>query len=269
MHIKFKGGYYIDHKLNEIYTAINISPKYYLSLKKELKIKTVKGYPLIRLGNQQTDGGYVMLNDFQPYGIAYSFGISDNITWDIDMADYNYNVYMYDHTIQKLPYYKTNFRFFREGIAGYDYENQPLKTLDYYLTYNKHKKCKNMILKMDVEGAEWDFLETVSSNTLKQFDQIVFEFHNMIKPNSDEKIPLLKKLNKTHQLIHLHGNNTGFLIEFGNTVFCDVLEATYVNKDKYITEDSDEISLPLDIDYPNDAYRKEIILGKWNEPFVY
>ena len=36
-----------------------------------------------------------------------------------------------------------------------------------------------MILKMDVEGAEWDFLDTVDTKTLKQFDQIVFEYHEL------------------------------------------------------------------------------------------
>ena len=64
--------------------------------------KSVLGGELIRLG-RKNDGGYVMLNEFDEKMEAYSFGINDDISWDLDIANRGLNCWMYDHTIQRLP----------------------------------------------------------------------------------------------------------------------------------------------------------------------
>ena len=270
MNINFKCGYYYGGKLIEISADLNVNPEYYIELKKLLKICRLADYPLIRIGEQHKDGGYIMANDFKPDGIAYSFGINDDISWDLNMSRYDYQVYMYDHTITKLPQTNEHFHYFNEGISGVDEESQPLKTLKHFINKNGHSKTKNMILKMDVEGAEWDFLETVDTKTLKQFDQIVLEMHNLVRPScAASALKLLKKLNKTHQLIHLHGNNSGYLLTVGDTVFPDVLEASYVNKDTYYTFDDELVILPSPLDVPNDMGRADVPLGLWNTGIVF
>jgi len=224
-------------QLYGINVDLNASPEYYRDLKEVLKIKKVKDFPLVRVGLQNRDGGYIMVNDFNPDGIAYSFGICNDVSWDNVMAELGYNIFMYDHTIERLPYNRKEFHFFKEGISGIDEENAPLKTLKHYMEINKHLKSKNLILKMDVEGAEWDFLETADSKILKQFDQIVFEFHEIVQTKREDKI--IKLL---------------------------VLEATYVSKEKYETIDDNELILPINLDAPNDIGRPDIILGAWNKP---
>ena len=128
-----------------------------------------------------------------------------------------------------------------------------------------------MILKMDVEGAEWDFLDTITSKILKQFDQIVIELHNVVRAcndyEKDRRIQLLEKINKTHQLIHLHGNNTAYVLQMKNMTFPDVIELSYVNKDKYKTIEDKNLVLPTPLDIPNDKNREDIYLGKWNLPY--
>ena len=267
MDINFKCGYYIQNRLWEISADLNVDKQYYSKLKKLLEIKQVEDFALIRVGLEDGDGGYIMLNDFQDRGVAYSFGISNDVTWDNIMAELGYDIYMYDHTITNLPYERKEFHFFREGISGENEKDQPLKTLEYFIERNNHVLNKNMILKMDVEGAEWDFLETVDSNILNQFDQIVFEMHNIIHAGYGDKIlRLLDKINETHAVVHVHGNNSGWILTVGNTIFPDVLEITYVNKNKYKIMENKDICLPLQIDSANDRGRKDIILGDWNKP---
>lgn len=267
MNVNFQYGYYIANQLIQISADLNVDPEYYIELKNLLKICRLADYSLIRIGEQRKDGGYIMANDFNPDGVAYSFGINNDVSWDSNMARYDYQVYMYDHTIQKLPETNSNFHYFHEGISGIDEETSPLKSLKYFINKNGHTKTKNMILKMDVEGAEWDFLETVDTKTLKQFDQIVFELHNLVRPSCAERaLKLLKKLNKTHQLIHLHGNNSGYLLKIGDTIFPDVLEASYVNRDNYYTFDDKYVLLPSPLDVPNDMGRPDVVLGMWNTP---
>ena len=268
MDINFSCGYYIHGQLLQISADLNVSKEYYKRLKQVLKIKKAKDMSLVRVGLQERDGGYLMLNSVASCGnVAYSFGICNDVSWDSTMAGLGYDVYMYDHTIEKLPYELPKFHFYKEGISGKDEQDSPLKTLDYYIKKNGHSENNNMILKMDVEGAEWDFLETVNSNTLQKFDQIVFELHNIVQAGwGDRILDLLTKLNKTHQLVHLHGNNSGYLITIDNQIFPNVLEATYVLKDKYQFVEDAEISLPLPADAPNDIGRPDVVLGKWNQP---
>ena len=265
MNINFKCGYYYGGRLIEVSADLNIDKDYYIELKKLLKINRLADHSLIRIGEQTRDGGYIMANDFESGGIAYSFGINNDVSWDLNMARYDYQIYMYDHTIPKLPDTNEHFHYYHEGISGVDETLQPLKTLKYFINKNGHSKTKNMILKMDVEGAEWDFLETVDTKTLKQFDQIIFEMHNLVRPScADRALKLLKKLNKTHQLIHLHGNNSGYLLTVGDTIFPDVLEASYVNKDNFYTFEDELVVLPSPLDVPNDMGRPDVILGLWN-----
>ena len=267
MNINFKCGYYYGGRLIEVSADLCADKEYYTELKKLLKIKRLVDYPLIRIGEQNRDGGYIMANNFQPDGVAYSFGICNDVSWDLAMARYDYDIFMYDHTIDKLPFTNSKFHFFKEGISGKDENNKPLKTLKTYIENNNHSKTKNMILKMDVEGSEWDFLETVDTKTLKQFDQIVFEMHNIVRPSYAKRVlKLLEKLNKTHQLIHLHGNNSGYLLTVGDTIFPDVIETSYVNKNNYDTIDDDFVVLPSPLDKPNDMGRSDVPLGLWNTP---
>lgn len=47
----------------------------------------------VRIGSK-TDGGYILLNDFENIKIAYSFGISNEISFDKELADKNIDVFM-------------------------------------------------------------------------------------------------------------------------------------------------------------------------------
>lgn len=255
-----KCGWLLNNRLVEI-PAESVNFEYFNKLKKVLHIKKVKDYPLIRIGTPDKDGGYIMVDNFGKSNIAYSFGICDDINWDNDMATKGYEIFMYDHTIENLPHENPNFHFFKSGISGIANQQKLLNTLEHYIYINKHENCENMILKMDVEGYEWDFLSTVKEKTLKQFDQIVLELHQLLASNNN-KLELLEKLNRTHQLIHIHPNNCSMALQIGELIFADTIEVTYINKDNYKTFDS-EIILPIELDKPNDLTREDIMLGSW------
>ena len=81
-----------------------------------LKPKGVFGKKKIRIGSLK-DGGYVLLDDFENIKFAYSFGISNEISFDKDLADKNIDIYMYDHTINKLPFLHKKFHWKKIGIT--------------------------------------------------------------------------------------------------------------------------------------------------------
>lgn len=198
------------------------SANYYSELQDLLRIAKVEGFNLVRTGREH-DGGYILLDDFCEGGIAYSFGISNDVSWDKDMASRGYDVFMYDHTINGLPEENARFHWFRQGIADGTTQDERLKTLNELIRNNHHEDKNNMILKMDVEGAEWGFLQNVSSDTLAQFSQMTFEFHNITKHDKPELVlEAFMKINRTHQLIHIHANNFAGYIAFGDKKFGSV-----------------------------------------------
>ena len=91
-----------------------------------LSPKEVVGKKLVRIGHDY-DGGYVMVDDIENC-IAYSFGIADDVSWDLGMAYRGVDVYMYDHTIKKLPTQHERFHFFKNGICGENDRGENLKT---------------------------------------------------------------------------------------------------------------------------------------------
>lgn len=239
-------------------------------------VRIKKLFPMMRLKEatsfcrvgRANDGGYVMLDDFEGKRVAYSFGIADDVSWDLDMAKRGLDVYMYDHTISQLPQTHPKFHYFQIGLGNENEKNDPhKKTLAQLMKENGHMDEYGMILKIDIEGAEWDVLRAVDEEILQHFSQIVFEFHDVIVPENENNIQeALQKLNQTHQLVHVHANNYGSYLLLGGTMLPELIEATYVLRTdhEFCPIDAKECILPSKHDEINCTYLADIFLGAWN-----
>ena len=116
------------------------------------------------------------------------------------------------------------------------------------------------VLKMDIEGDEYDFLRNVDDDVLIKFDQIVMELHHITDCDmTDTIIDALEKLNRNHRLIHIHGNNYSTIRYLNNKAISDSIEVTYVLADAYEFEEC-ESNKKIYIDKPNDKERLEVII---------
>lgn len=224
-------------------------------------VDSPKGF--VRMG-RKNDGGYVMLDDFENREIAYSIGIADDVSWDTAMTERGIEVYMYDHTIDGIQDGNERFHFFRTGLCAEGAQTDCLKSLPELMQDNGHSEQYGMILKIDIEGAEWDVLCSLDEEILKHFSQIVFEFHGLIFPENEEKIRLaMSHLNLTHQLVHIHGNNFGSYIQLGGAILPELIEGTYLLREEYqfIPSGKDFRWKP---DSANNCYLPDIFLGSWN-----
>lgn len=219
-------------------------------------------YIYTRIGSKR-DGGYIMVEPFSRRKIAYSIGICDNVDWDSGMVDKEYDVFMYDHTIDALPLKLKGFHWFKTGICG-GVQTKDCKTLDVMLNENGHSQKDGMVLKMDVEGCEWDVLDSISKDVLLQFDQIILEIHFLLTSKDREKIlRSLDKLSCTHDVVHIHANNTCRVEYMDSYVMPDVLEVTYLKKGYCKLKPMMDM-LPRAIDKASTIRLPEIRLGKWN-----
>ena len=179
----------------------------------------------MRIG-AKNDGGYILLDDFKNIKNAYSFGIANEISFDKELADKNIDIFMYDHTIKELPFIVPKFHWKKIGLSEKNEGNNNMKTMNEIIKENGHMNEKNMILKMDIEGAEWKIFKSLEPEILIKFKYIVVEFHfsNKIIANYLE---VLKKINQTHQIFHLHCNNFCSFVNLEGYNICSALEISY------------------------------------------
>ena len=207
--------------------------------------KEVIGKKKVLLG-EPYDAGYVLLDDLLDIKIAYSFGISTLISFDKALADKGIDVYMYDHTIKKLPYENAKFHWKKIGITSESKKNPNLKTLIDLMKENRHLGEKNMILKIDVEGSEWLIFQEITPNILNQFKYIIMELHfKKINENFDLYLECLKKINENHQIFHIHCCNCSPILDLGGeNPICQTIEVSYIRKEgNYFKKD--ESSYPI------------------------
>ena len=197
------------------------------------------------------DGGYVLMDDFHNISIAYSFGISGDVSFDADLARKNIDIYMYDHTIKRLPYNNSKFHWQKIGITGNIQNNKSLQTLKEILHNNGHLNEKNMILKMDVEHSEWESLINTPDEILKKFKYIAIEYHFDKKKKMNLYYNVLKKLQNTHQVFYLHCNNCGGYFYFGNFTICNALEVSYIIKEGNQFEKDESVYPIPEFDFKN------------------
>lgn len=241
-------------------TIVNVHGKkeYFRYLYELLKPFVVKNKKMIRIG-RNNDGGYIMLDDFADDMKAYSFGICDDISWDMDVHSVgNMNVYMFDHTINRLPMYIEGCSWKKMGIGITDQKD--LLSLKTILEKNGDLHNRNLILKMDIEGAEWEILNDLGSDIICNFKQMVFELHNLTDISTQNLImEVLKKINKTHQVSWIHGNNFGIAEFDSGYLMPESMEVLWVRKDTYEILDVPH-SLPFEMDMPNDPMKVDFDL---------
>jgi hypothetical protein len=240
------------------------SPQSVQRLLSLLRPLDVVGPSLVRKG-RNGDGGYVML-DAGIEGVAYSLGVNDEVSWDVDMVKAGCQVYQYDHTVSSAPVTHPSIHFFKTGIAAENSPDGVFKSLEYLLETNGHRGRRDLILKMDIEGSEWEVIEGLQTSTLDQFSQILAEWHfpefsNIADPEELERVlSVFEKLNQTHQVIHVHANNYGRMGIIGGVSLVEGLEVTYLRRDGYQFKPCRRL-FPTPLDCPNNACLPDYPLG--------
>jgi len=155
-------------------------------------------------------GWWVCPSTISPSSIIYSFGVGDDISFDLAMIErYQVHVFAFDPTPRSIDWLSTqnlpeHFHFFDYGVAKFDgtaklYPNTnpnskrnshsilmrrtgETKGLD--VQFHRLKTVMNELghekidlLKMDIEGAEYEVIDDILASHVK-IDQILVEFHH-------------------------------------------------------------------------------------------
>lgn len=202
---------------------------------------------------ENNDGGYLLCEEsLNQVSAAYSYGISGYDGWGCQIAqDLDVITHQYDPFDTTRPVCTAKTQFHEEGIREsrfVDSQGRKFGSLADHIAANGDKN-KTLILKMDVEGAEWASLLASPDETLAQFAQINIELHDLYtESNFDTIQKALKKLDELFHVAHVHANNCCCVS--GNYLPASVIEVTYVNK-KLFKAIPGAVKLPFELDSQN------------------
>ena len=236
-----------------------------LAVLRMLRPHRIVGTRKIRIGNL-FDGGYVMLDRFDGLAAAYSLGINDDVSWDLDIAERGIPVFQFDHTIDRLPVEHRLFTWQRKGIAFEADPENLLDTVPNLIRDNGHESCKDLLLKCDIELSEWQVFANMPRHVLSQFHQIVVEFHGLDKLRNMAFAKLafraVRNLMRDHRVIHVHGNNFARWTVVGGIPVPNVLEISFARLDQGEFVVSDEV-FPTPLDMPCHSKEADLFLGRF------
>jgi hypothetical protein len=173
----------------------------------ELQPVALKNCKLKRFGSAN-DGGYLMCeNLIEPLDAAYSYGVGTNDDWGCEMSRrYHVPVHQYDCFDPARPSCDGGkFVFHNECVGdrtGYR-GSRFFDTLENQIRRNGDTG-RRLIIKMDIEGGEWDSLLATPDELLASIPQITMEMHGF---NDPKIVEVLRRLKRNFYLVNLHFNN--------------------------------------------------------------
>jgi hypothetical protein len=210
---------------------------------------------LIRVGNK-ADGGYVIperVLDTPKYCISFGIGYNHTFEAEIQKRIPNIKIIGFDHSVGILYFFSKSINAgiklcLNRGTTR-DFKLRTLRFANFVKFWvknsqNKHNKTKitseniykildefkdeDILLKIDIEGSEWDTLPLVV-NDITNVNCLIMEFHHLSTNYSKFK-KLLNELQENFNVAHTHINNFSSI---DYSVIPEFIEITFANK-KYI-----------------------------------
>jgi hypothetical protein len=189
-------------------------------------------FDLVRIGNNG-DGGYLAPNDFQGITACFSPGVSRVAHFEEEIAARGIPCFMADASVDGPPT-SSNFFHFQKKFLGLRNDQNTITLKDWVA------QCApdggDLILQMDIEGAEWNVLLSAPEEILKRFRILIVEFHGL-----DELIDkvafrrirdVFDLILRDFHVVHWHPNNWSQGVKRGQLHLPSLMEATFLRKDR-------------------------------------
>jgi len=207
--------------------------------------------PLIRLG-PNTDGGYLVPDDLDGITSVFSPGVSTVSGFELECAERGMEVYLADASVETTTLMHQRFHFLKKNVGAF--------TLGDYLSMsewveNMHPDdSKDWLLQMDIEGSEYEVIFNIPEHFLRKFRIIIIEFHMLDHLMDDVFFRIasrtFEKLLANHCCVHIHPNNAGGVMTFGNIIIPKMMEFTFYRRDRISLSDK-KLTFPHPFDSQN------------------
>jgi hypothetical protein len=192
----------------------------------------VTEHPLIRIG-ARGDGGYLIPDDLEEVVACFSPGVDNRATFEAGIIERGIPCFLADGSVISAPINGEMVHFTNKHLGVNN--SDATMTLDHWVERNKPGN-DDLILQMDIEGAEWAVLLNVSRDTLRRFRIIVIEMHDLERLMDKHAFFIIKstfeRLLDDFYIVHNHPNNYGRSVRHGSFVIPRVQEMTLIRKDR-------------------------------------
>ncbi len=184
------------------------------------------------------DGGYPLcVNLLGAVTAGYSYGISGYDGWGCDVSrQLHVTVHQYDCFDLREPSCPGGSTVFHGECIGTrkaTEDGRPFDSLGNQFANNGHGAAP-IVMKIDVEGAEWDSFRLAPDSVLAHIDQLDVEFHHV---DDAKYVAAMQRLKQVFYIAHVHYNNFSCdpaLVPFPTWAF----EVLLVNKRIAMTDGS-------------------------------
>ena len=231
-------------------------------------------YKLIRIGGNK-DAAYLLPNDLTNIKACFSPGVSDFKNFEDDLTFlYKIQCHMCDKSSDseklKTPLVD-GMQTFKKKWLDVNNADDSISLEEWVMTYSPNPK-DDLILQMDIEGAEYrNFLNT-PEEILKRFRIMVIEFHELDNITNSQVfseviMPVFLKIDKYFQCVHAHANNCceNYIVPGRTINLPRLIELTFLRKDRFLNNSAKQLQ-PIYIPHPSDIinvpYKPPLFLNK-------
>lgn len=217
---------------------------------------------MVRIGCDG-DGGYLVPDDLVGIQSCFSAGVGNSAAFEAHLATFDIPSYMADYSVERPPLENKLFHFEKKYIGAVD--NTQYMTMDSWVKKYSPKVNNNLLLQMDIEGAEYEVIQDCSQRTLQLFRIMVIEFHHLAILTRAVGLYIVRsifnKILTNFEVVHIHPNNYSNKISFKSYEIPVTMEFTFFRKDR-ISSKKPNKKFPHPFDTPNSPRYNDIVLPK-------
>lgn len=192
-------------------------------------------HALIRIGGDG-DGGYLVPDDLDGLAACFSPGVDTMASFEEAMIARGIPCFQIDASVATSPLSGHPLVTFERKFLGITPDATTV-TLDDWVAEKVPADTGDLILQMDIEGAEWLVLAGATDAVLTRFRIILVEFHDvdrLVDPFGFNVIAgVFRKLLRQFDIVHVHPNNCRPVVLTGAAFEVPgVLEYTFLRKDR-------------------------------------
>jgi Methyltransferase FkbM domain len=208
---------------------------------------------LIRLG-PEGDGGYLVPDDLGGIAACFSPGVSSISGFELACAERGMQVLLADKSVDGPAEAHPRFSFIKKHVGAAT--SGDVVSMDDWVAQSLPDSQSELLLQMDIEGAEYETLLATSEPLLRRFRIIVIELHWLnhlwSKPFFRVASGAFRKLLRTHICVHIHPNNCCGIVTRKGLETPRVAEFTFLRNDR-VTSRAYATRFPHPLDRDNIA----------------
>jgi hypothetical protein len=192
-----------------------------------------EGMKLVRMG-PKGDGGYLVPDDLDGIEACFSPGVSSISGFEKDCAELGMKVFMADRSVERPAESHEAFHFIKKHVGAMT--SNDFMTIDDWVNSCFPKKGSELLLQIDIEGAEYETFLGMSAALMQRFRVIVAEFHKLDelwnRPYFSLASRVFEKIMQSHACVHMHPNNCYEFVRKHDLEIPRIAEFTFLRRDR-------------------------------------